>query len=134
MSEGEAVCERSDVQRRGLLAAQRWLSSSDHSTNRTPTDKALVPYPTPRTSRLSTDEQSERKGHTRLEQLVYQDTRPVYHRHVQRAPVLVKREIEQVIVEGEIVVRRLRIGFGGGFGPGPASTVSGVSDGRRFEL
>lgn len=65
---------------------------------------------------------------------MYQDTRPVNHRHVQWAPVLVEREVEQVIVEGEIVVGRLRIGFGGGFGPGPASTVSGVPDGGRFEL
>jgi predicted NAD/FAD-dependent oxidoreductase len=107
VNEGEGVRELCDVQRRGLLVAQRWLSSSDRSTNRIPADKVLVPYPTPQTSRLSTYKQSERRRHTRLEQLVYQYTRPVYHRHIQRTPVLVEREVEQVIVEGEIVVRRL---------------------------
>ena len=65
---------------------------------------------------------------------MYQDTRPVDHRHVQRTPVLVEREVEQVIVEGEVVVQRLRIGFGVGFGPGAARTVAGVSDGRGFGL
>lgn len=64
---------------------------------------------------------------------MYQDARPIYHCHVQWTPVLVEREVEQVVVEGEIVVRRLGIKVGGCFGPGPASTVAGVSDWGRFE-
>ena len=65
---------------------------------------------------------------------MYQDASPVDHRHVQWTPVLVEREVKQVVVESEIVVRRLRIEVGGCFGPGPASTVAGVSDWGRFEL
>ena len=65
---------------------------------------------------------------------MHQDTRPIDHRHVQRTPVLVERKVEQVVVEGEVVVRCLRIEFGGRFGPRPTSTVAGASDGGRFEL
>jgi hypothetical protein len=60
---------------------------------------------------------------------VHQDARSIDHSHVQRAPVLIERKIEEVVVEGEIVIRGLGIGFGGGFGPGPASTATGALDG-----
>lgn len=65
---------------------------------------------------------------------MYQDARSVYHSHVQRTPVLIERKIEKVVVKSEIVVQGLGIDFGGRFGPGPASTVTGASDGRWFEL
>ena len=65
---------------------------------------------------------------------MHQDTCPIDHRHVQRTPVLVKRKVEQVVVEGEIVVRCLRIDFGGRFGPRPISTVTGAPDWGRFEF
>jgi len=77
----------------------------------------------------------EQSGHnTHLKQLVHQDTRPIDHRHVQRTPVLVERKVEQVVVEGEIVVRCLRIDFGRRFGPRPIRTVAGAPDWGRFEL
>lgn len=60
---------------------------------------------------------------------MHQDTCPINHRHVQRTPVQVKREIKQVVIEGEIVIQSLGIGLGNGFGPGTASTVTGASDG-----
>ena len=86
--------ERNDIRRRGLSATQHWLSSSDRLTNRIPADKELALYPAPRILRSSTDKQSEHGRHAYLEQLVYQDTRSIDHRHVQRTPVLVEREVE----------------------------------------
>ena len=65
---------------------------------------------------------------------MHQDTRPINHRHVQWTPVLVERKVEQVVVEGEIVIRCLRIDFGVGFGPGPVNTMTGAPDGGRYEL
>ena len=51
---------------------------------------------------------------TYLEYLVDQNACLVHHRQVQRSPVLKKRQIQQLVVDGEVIVRCIFVGRSGG--------------------